>query len=95
MGYSDRTAMLGNADTQRMLKSGKIVFTHSNGIFLPVLVSDGEVVGTWKRTSKKDKTVITIRPFAKLDDEQMKGVEEAAKRYGDFLEVSIATQFDM
>jgi hypothetical protein len=95
VGYSDRTAMLGNADTQRMLKSGKIVFTHSNGIFLPVLVSDGEVVGTWKRTSKKDKTVITIRPFAKLDDEQMKGVEEAAKRYGDFLEVSIATQFDM
>jgi hypothetical protein len=94
VGYSDRTAMLGNADTQRMLRSGKIVFTHSNGIFLPVVVSDGEVVGTWRRTTKKDKTVVTVRPFMELDDDQMRGVREAANRYGDFLDVPIGTQFD-
>jgi hypothetical protein len=94
VGYSDRSAMLGNADTQRMLRSGKIVFTHSNGIFLPVVVADGEVVGTWKGSKKKDKVLVTIRPFAKLDDERTKGVREAAMRYENFLEVPVAMQFD-
>jgi len=32
--------------------------------------------------------------FAKMDGEQMKGAEEAAKRYGDFLEVPTVTLFD-
>jgi hypothetical protein len=94
VGYSDRSAMLGNADTQRMLRSGKIFLTHSNGIFLPVVVADGEVVGTWKRRNEKGKVVVAIRPFVKLDEERLEGVREAAKRYGDFLEVPIATSFD-
>ena len=94
VGYSDRSAMLGNEDTQRMLRSGKIYFTHSNGIFLPVVVADGEVVGTWKRKNEKGRVVITIKQFAPLDGERMKGVEEAAKRYGDFLELPTVTLFD-
>jgi hypothetical protein len=94
VGYSDRSAMLGNPDTQMMLRSGKIVFTHSNGIFLPVVVSDGEVVGTWKRRSEKGNVVVVIRPFMKLDEESRNEVKEAAKRYADFLEVPISTQFD-
>jgi hypothetical protein len=57
-------------------------------------VADGEVVGTWKRKTEKGKVVVTIRPFMKLDEERMKGVKEASKRYGDFLGVSIATLFD-
>jgi len=94
VGYSDRSAMLGNPGTQRMLRSGQIVFTRSNGIFLPVVVSDGEVVGTWKRRSEKGGVVVAIRPFVKLDEERMNGAREAAQRYGDFLEVPIATRFD-
>jgi len=94
VGYSDRSAILGNPDTQRMLRSGKIVFTHSNGIFLPVVVSDGEVVGTWKRRSGKGNVVVAIRPFVKLDEERMKEAREAAKRYGDFLEAQVSMQFD-
>jgi hypothetical protein len=94
VSYSDRSAMLGNPDTQRMLRSGKIVFTHSNGIFLPVVVSEGEVVGTWKRRSEKGNVAVVIRPFVKLDEEHSKEVLEAAKRYGDFLKVQISTRFE-
>jgi hypothetical protein len=94
VGYSDRSSVLGSADARKMLKSGKTYFTTSNGIFLPVVVADGEVVGTWKRKTEKGKVVVTIRPFMKLDEERMKGVKEASKRYGDFLGVSIATLFD-
>jgi len=95
VGYSDRSAVLANEGTQRVLRSGTIFGTDSNGIFLPVLVADGEVVGTWKRRNEKGKLVVTVRPFVKLDEELMKGAREAAKRYGDFLQVPVATSFDI
>jgi hypothetical protein len=86
VGYSDRSAMLGNEDTQRMLRSGKILLTNSNGIFLPVIVADGEVVGTWKGREEKGKVVVTTQPFMKLDKVRIDGIKEAAGRYGSFLE---------
>jgi DNA glycosylase AlkZ-like len=94
VGYSDRSAVLGNEDTQRMLRSGKIFFTHSNGIFLPVVVADCEVVGTWKRRNEKGKVTVSIMPLVKFDEERLKGIREAAKRYGEFLEAPIAVAFD-
>jgi len=94
VGYSDRSAVLSNVETQKMLRSGKIFFTHSNGIFLPVVVADGEVVGTWKRGSEKGRVTVTIRGFMKLDGDLVDGVIEAANRYGDFLGVPAATFFD-
>jgi len=89
VGYSDRSAMLGNEKTQERLRSGKITFTHSNGIFLPTLVIDGEVVGTWKRRDDDGKAILTVQTFVKLDDEQLEGVKRAAERYGDFLGVPV------
>ncbi|MDA4114420.1 MAG: winged helix DNA-binding domain-containing protein [Thaumarchaeota archaeon] len=89
VGYSDRSAMLSDEKTQEMLRSGRITFTHSNGIFLPTIVIDGEVVGTWKRRDERGKATVTIQPFLKLDNEQMEGVRRAAERYGDFLGVPI------
>jgi Winged helix DNA-binding domain len=74
-------------------KAGRFFSRTATG-FLPVIVADGEVVGTWKRRKEKGKVVVKIQPFAKLDEEQMKGAREAAKRYGEFLEVPIATSFD-
>jgi Winged helix DNA-binding domain len=88
VGYSDRSAMLGDERTQEMLRSGKITFTHSNGIFLPTIVIDGDVVGTWKRRDERGKAILTIQPFRRLDSEQMKGVRLAAEGYGEFLGVS-------
>jgi hypothetical protein len=94
VGYADRSAMLGNEDTQKMLKSGKVVFTHSNGIFLPVVVVDGEVVGTWKTKDAKGEMAVTIRPFVKLGEERRKGAKEAAQRYADFLGNRAVVSFD-
>ena len=94
VGYADRSAMLGTADTQRMLRSGKIVFTHSNGIFLPVVLADGEVVGTWKRKSEKGRVAVSVRQFTKFDEDVVKGVREDANRYSDFLQVPVAVSFD-
>jgi hypothetical protein len=94
VGYADRSAVLGGAEAQRMLKSGKVYFTTSNGIFLPVVVADGEVVGTWKRRAEKGRALVTIRPFVKLDEQRKNGATAAAEKFGDFLEVPIATSFE-
>ena len=90
VGYSDRSAMLGSEETQKALGSGKLLFTHSNGIFLPVAVAEGEVVGTWRRRNEPSRVVVTVQPFARLSEERMKAVKEAAQRYGDFLGRTVA-----
>jgi hypothetical protein len=92
VAYSDRSAMLGNEDTQRALKSGKIFFTHSNGIFLPVVVADGEVIGIWKRRTEKGGLVLAISPFVKLSTERAEGIEGAAQRYAAFMETPVRVE---
>ncbi|HVC58128.1 MAG TPA: winged helix DNA-binding domain-containing protein [Candidatus Acidoferrales bacterium] len=86
ISYTDRSAMLGNEETQRILKSGKIVFTHSNGIFLPIIVIDGQVVGTWNRKQEKARLVVGLKPFVRLTKEQMSGIKERVADYGRFME---------
>ena len=89
ISYSNRSAVLGNAATQRVLRSGRMNFVHSNGVFLPTIVADGQVVGTWKRRNGKEEVILEMRPFLKLNKEQMAGVNEAAERYEDFLEMPV------
>ncbi|MGH9937628.1 MAG: DNA glycosylase AlkZ-like family protein, partial [Blastocatellia bacterium] len=51
VAYKDRGAVLDPKYTKQA-NSG-------NGIIYPTIVVDGRVVGTWKRTLKKDALVIT------------------------------------
>ncbi|MGI9825154.1 winged helix DNA-binding domain-containing protein [Agromyces sp. Marseille-Q5079] len=46
LGYGDRTAFCSVDDAARVVP-GK------NGLFLPILVADGEVVGTWRRSPER------------------------------------------
>ena len=49
-----------------------------------VVVLEGKVAGTWKRTMKKDKLEIKLNPFKKLNKSKLELVKEAAGRYGKF-----------
>ncbi len=89
VGYSDRSAMLMDERTQKMLKSGKIFFTHSNGVFLPVIVADGQVVGVWKRINVGKGLEIRMQLFVKLSQETRDGIREEAARYEDFLGMQV------
>jgi hypothetical protein len=62
---------------------------YGHGIFNPTIVVDGQVVGTWKRTIRKDALVITPSPFSKLKRAETRAFAEAAKRYGEFLDASV------
>jgi hypothetical protein len=78
IGYRDRDAVLDPQHAHEIVPGG-------NGVFLPMLLVDGRVVGTWKRSLKKKKVVISTIPFGRLKRAETRGLEAAAERYGQFL----------
>jgi hypothetical protein len=77
LGYKDRRDVLSQEDAARVVPGG-------NGIFLPMIIVDGQVVGTWKRTVKKKGVAITLLPFLEIGRLEER-VEEALTRYCAFL----------
>jgi hypothetical protein len=51
----------------------------------PVIVIDGRVVGTWKRTLGKRFVTVALRPFGALTAVEREVIDAAARRYADFL----------
>ena len=51
----------------------------------PVVVVDGQLVGSWKRTLKRDAVRIMLTRYAPLGVSQRAAVEQAAWRYAQFL----------
>ncbi|MGH7712094.1 MAG: winged helix DNA-binding domain-containing protein [Gemmatimonadaceae bacterium] len=76
VAYRDRSAVLDPALTKRVNAGG--------GIFKPILVVGGSVVGTWKRVFTKGTVAISLTPFARLTKAQWRVVEAAADHYGRF-----------
>src|SRR5215475_65204 len=83
VAYKDRSAVLNP-------KYAKLP-NYGHGIFNPTMVVDGQVVGIWKRTLKKETLAITPSPFAKLKRIEIRAVAEAANRYGKFLGASVVS----
>ncbi|CAN5438401.1 winged helix DNA-binding domain-containing protein [soil metagenome] len=84
LGYTDRTPQLPATDFMKVVPGG-------NGVFLPTIVVDGQVIGTWKRdraTAKKWTYCLT--PFAgSLDAATLGAVNARLERYSDFLDVEV------
>ena len=74
IAYKDRSAALDG----KQAIPGNIVFSSA-------IVIDGRVVGSWKRTFKKEAVIITLSPFSPLSKAETLAVTEAAQRYGSFL----------
>ena len=54
-----------------------------------VIVLNGRVVGTWKRTIKKDMVIVTPNFFAPLNEAETRSFVAAANGYGAFLGMSV------
>jgi hypothetical protein len=85
LGYTDRTAMLP-------LAAAKRVQPGTNGMFLPVLLVNGQVAGTWRRTIKRGTVVVELAPFAALSKRTRSALVAAAQRYADFLEADLTVK---
>jgi len=81
VAYKDRSAVLSPANAKQTISG--------NGIFSPIIVINGQVVGIWKREFKKNTVTIKLTFFTKLSKAETKELVSAANRYGKFLSASI------
>ncbi|WP_224248905.1 winged helix DNA-binding domain-containing protein [Hyalangium gracile] len=85
LGYTDRGAVVAPEHRKKWLPT--------NGMFSPIVVIDGQVLGTWKRTLKKKALVVTVRSFVPLSKAQKRAVEAAAEPYGRFMGAPVELSF--
>lgn len=76
LGYKNRTAVVAPE---------RAVASYTNGIFYPIIVVNGQVVGTWKRTVNPKNIAVSFSLFELLSDSVMKQVRSQAERYGEFM----------
>lgn len=81
VSYKDRSASLD-------ANFAKIPIT-SNGIFKPIIVVNGQVIGVWKRTLKKDKVMIEPTFFNQADAITKSTLITSAEKFGQFLQQKI------
>jgi len=78
LGYRDRGALIDDAFSPRILP-GK------NGIFRPLLVAEGRIIGTWRTSAARGVRTVTPQPFRPLTARQRTGLARGIRSYGAFL----------
>jgi hypothetical protein len=77
LGYQDRSAALATEHAPRIVPG-------NNGIFLPLIVARGEIVGTWRRAEKSDGVTVTPDAFGELTARQLSSFARAAEAFARF-----------
>jgi hypothetical protein len=77
LGYKERSAILAAQHAEKVCP-GK------NGVFFPTIVSDGQIIGIWKRTIAKQKITITTTPFERITDAEKEAFAAATVRFGEY-----------
>jgi hypothetical protein len=77
LGYQDRGAVLDIQYDKSLVSS--------NGVFRPMIVLEGQVVGIWRWRFQKGAVIITPSPFEPLSEVENRSLRAAAEQYGSFL----------
>ena len=88
VGYTDRSASFDTRHATKLDARGNILFNY-------MMVIDGQIAGTWKRTLKKNTVVIEANPFTPLSEAETRALVASANRYGEFLDRSVNTTFQV
>ena len=78
LGYKDRSAALPPRFAGRVVPG-------ANGVFLPTLVLDSQVVGTWRRGTRARSVCLQALPFVRLAASGRKAFVEPLERFAQFL----------
>ncbi len=84
ISYTDRSASLDP-------KFSKVTMV-GNGIFRPIIVVDGKIIGIWLRTIKKNHVLIEPHFFRSKEKLKKKEIELLLKPYGKFLNLDVAVK---
>ncbi len=79
VAYKDRASILPAA----------FVAPDEKDLFFSMIIMEGSIVGSWRRTFDKGRVVIEHKPFAPFSKAQHKAFAEAANRFGEFLEMPV------
>lgn len=82
-GYKDRRAMIDEKHAAKLWAMGNAL-SH-------IVVVDGQIIGTWKRTLKKDTVVIETNIFTRLTRAESRAVAAAVHQYGVFLGLPVTS----
>lgn len=82
MAYRDRSAV---ARFVREKDATKLAST----LFENMVVMDGQVVGSWKRTFTKNGVEVQLRPLTRVTPATKRAIGAAAERYGAFFEMAV------
>jgi len=75
VGYKDRTAAITSENHKKTIST--------NGVFRPVIVKNGRVIGLWKKATLGKKT-ITIAPFEPIDHATQQLIDTTAEKFQTF-----------
>ncbi len=81
IGYKDRTEIINKEHFKRLNAGG--------GFLSPTIIIKGRVTGTWKREFKRNKVIISIRPFNAFNKSEKKKIIKAGERYGEFINMDV------
>lgn len=82
--YKDRSTLAGEELTKQFKTMGNALQY--------IIVIDGQFVGTWKRRLEKDAVHIQLNPLTKLGKEENQAIVDAARKYGNFLNLPIVLE---
>jgi hypothetical protein len=80
VGYTDRSTIFDPSHLKILDARGNVLFQHT-------IVINGQIVGTWKRTMKKNAVILTPNFFVSLNKDETLAFHASTKRYGAFLEI--------
>ncbi len=78
VGYTDRSAIFDASHAKNL-------DARHNPLFNYTIISDGRIIGTWKRTLGKESVSIAPSTFLEPSKSESTGIARASKRFGEFL----------
>ena len=81
LGYQDRSAPLAPDLSARIVPGG-------NGVFLPTIVVNGEVVGTWRRTTTTKQLSLEIVPLTTMSARSQAAARTTLQFYARFMRMT-------
>jgi hypothetical protein len=82
IGFKDRSAIGEVAKTAGIKGDDPALIAH-------IIILNGQIVGGWRRTLKKDEVLVEVSLITKLNKTEKQAVAAAAERFGRFLELPV------
>jgi hypothetical protein len=84
IAYKDRSDISEARDIERMISMGNALTA--------VIILDGKVAGTWKKSLKKNTVEINLNPFEKFNEDEQNAIEAEIDRYEKFIRIPVIVQ---